>query len=116
LKVKSIKKGSKISQIPVKGKIKKSKEKKTVSKVVQSKATVRFSKEMFKNKKAEFAELCESKAKNKILYAWDMINAFPAFSGIIRQKRELKKVILFECKKHNLSIKEHELWMNTFLK
>lgn len=79
-------------------------------------ATVRFAKSMIKDIKADLEENLAARAKNKVLYLYGMLNGVPAWRGIIIQKRALKRFILQRAKKHHVTFKEEDLYLNDFRK
>jgi hypothetical protein len=74
--------------------------------------TFRMSKKMYRNKKAELLEFTEAKAKNKVIYSFNMLNNLPAFGGIVSQKIELKSFILKQSRKYGLQISYNDLNVN----
>jgi len=75
--------------------------------------TTKMSKDMFRLKKVEFAELVEHQARTKLLYAFnDMLGNLPSWRGILYQKYQLKKFILAHAKKHSFKIDDRLLIVN----
>lgn len=81
---------------------------------VGEKVTVRLSKQLFRNKKAELAEYAEKKAKNSIIYVFKALNNFPAWRGIIIQKRELYRFVMAQARKHSFAFSKNELTVGDF--
>jgi len=78
--------------------------------------TVRLEKQMVKDIKAQLEEYLAARAKNKVLFTYHNLNGFPAWGGIISQKRSIKKFILQCARKHSIKIKDEELFLNDFRK
>lgn len=73
--------------------------------------TVKFSKEMFQDKKAELEEYISFKHGQRVVDTFNRLNGIPAWRGTIIQKRALKRFVVCEAKKHGLTINEKDLFV-----
>uniref|UniRef100_C5DB35 Uncharacterized protein n=1 Tax=Geobacillus sp. (strain WCH70) TaxID=471223 RepID=C5DB35_GEOSW len=81
---------------------------------VGQKLTVRLTKKMFRDKKAELAALAEKRAKDKIVYVFNALNNLPAWRGIIIQKRQLYRFVMTQARKHNFTFQKGELMVGDY--
>ncbi|GAB6483732.1 hypothetical protein bcgnr5384_51550 [Bacillus cereus] len=73
---------------------------------VGEKVTVRLTKQVFRDKKAELGTLAEKRQTKSLVYVFNALNNLPAWRGIIIQKRELYRFVVAEVRKHNLQFQK----------
>jgi hypothetical protein len=66
--------------------------------------TVKLSKDTYKGLKAELVEVVKTKNRYKIIHAYDRVNGFPAWAGIINQKRLLAEFVCRQADKHGVRL------------
>lgn len=66
-------------------------------------ATVTMQQNFYNEKKYGLEEiLAKTKNKDKVFAAFDMLNGFPAWRGIVLQKREIQQFLTKEARKHGV--------------
>jgi len=71
--------------------------------------TVRFSKEMYRGLKDELYEVSKIKDPNLMKKTFEKINGFPAWAGIVSQRRFLAKYLVKQARKNDVKLNESEL-------
>lgn len=71
--------------------------------------TVKLEKECYQTIKAKLLDAANTKNKYKMIKTFNMVNGFPAWAGIIAQKRRLAKFLCEKAKKNNVLLEQKEL-------
>ena len=76
-------------------------------------ATVKFTRQMLREKKAELAEYIEKRQVQRAINCFNNLNGIPAYRGTILQKRELKTFVWKEAKRHGVKFSYNDLFVNS---
>ncbi|MDA2261840.1 hypothetical protein VSY18_27580 [Bacillus albus] len=79
----------------------------------KKKVTVHLSSDTYEGLKATLYNTAKTKNLFKIKLTFNAINGYPAYSGILEQKKQLANYLILQAKKHNIKIKRSELRFNT---
>jgi hypothetical protein len=77
--------------------------------IVDRRVTVKLAKDTYEGLRIELHQVAKTKSKEKMAKAFDRINGFPAWAGIIVQKRRLAWYLCEQAKKHNIQLDQSEL-------
>lgn len=77
--------------------------------------TYYLTKQCYRNIKAALLEDVEHRRKDAVIYRFNALNNIPAYAGIIKHKKLLKKVVLNAGKKHGMKFEDSDLVVSTKL-
>jgi len=79
----------------------------------QKKITVYLSGDTYKGLKDNLYDVAKTKNISKIKQAFNQLNGYPAYQGILEQKNQLATFLILQSKKHNCRLKRNELRFHT---
>jgi len=77
------------------------------------KYTCRLSKDSYRGLKSVLWDIAKTKNLTKIKKEWDKLNGLPTYSGILEQKKLLRKYLVKQARKHQVKLSESDLRLNT---
>lgn len=78
--------------------------------------TVKLDKDTYTGFKAIFDDVAATKNVKYMVKEFDKLNGFPAWGGIIKQKRELARFIVNRARHHQADLKQEQLRINGYRK
>ncbi|KAB2458505.1 hypothetical protein F8161_18910 [Bacillus cereus] len=84
-----------------------------IQKIDDKKITVFLSSNTYKGLKDLIYNVAKTKNTFRMKETFNIINGFPAYSGILEQKNQLAKYLVSQAKKHNVELKRNGLRFNT---
>ncbi|KAF0821514.1 hypothetical protein V7200_23020 [Cytobacillus firmus] len=82
---------------------------------IKDRVTVFLDSDTYKGLKDSLYNVAKTKSKFKMKQAFNLINGYPAYKGILEQKNHLAEYLVSQAKKHGVTFKRNELRFNTKL-